>query len=220
MPIQQRVNQFQKKLKQDKNHRYYSWEHCYEYFNRKKGEIDLDTACLHLAFYLASWGMYRGSSDLLWKDYLVHKEIVQEILKHKATLQGTDFSKESERKIKLVADLAEKISELYAENLKKVNGEKRAAIPISKILISKVLLGTLGCIPAYDRFLVKGLRKHGIKPATLSVKGIVSLVEFYNAHREKVDPLSKETKINRNNEIHYPPMKIIDMYFWQDGAGK
>ena len=30
---------------------------------------------------------------------------------------------------------------------------------ISKILITKVLLGTLGCTPAYDRFFIIGARK-------------------------------------------------------------
>ena len=31
---------------------------------------------LHLGFYLASWGMYRGSTGLLQKDYQIHIEAV------------------------------------------------------------------------------------------------------------------------------------------------
>ena len=67
-----------------KNHRYLSWEHCYQQFRlvrleRDKKEPDLDYLSLQLAFYLASWGMYRGSSFLLQRDYKVHIPIVKEI---------------------------------------------------------------------------------------------------------------------------------------------
>jgi hypothetical protein len=45
-----------------------SWEHCYRYFRRVAPNLpktDRDHAALQLGFYLASWGMYRGSSFLL-----------------------------------------------------------------------------------------------------------------------------------------------------------
>jgi hypothetical protein len=45
-----------------------------------------------MAFYLASWGMYRGSSFLLWKDYLIHQEVVDNIIAKKH-LQDIDFLK-------------------------------------------------------------------------------------------------------------------------------
>jgi hypothetical protein len=41
-----------------------SWEHCYRFFNSRTRNVLLaekDSAALHLG-YLASWGMYRGSS--------------------------------------------------------------------------------------------------------------------------------------------------------------
>ncbi len=75
LAIKKRILSFHHQLQSDNNHRYKSWEHCFKYFSQ--GKLDEDIACLHLAFYLASWGMYRGSSFLLWKDYLVHREVVQ-----------------------------------------------------------------------------------------------------------------------------------------------
>ena len=53
------------------NGRSRSWEHCYRVFRdaRTDPSPDYDYLSLHLAFYLASWGMYRGSSFLLQKDY-------------------------------------------------------------------------------------------------------------------------------------------------------
>ena len=61
----------------NKNHRYLSWEHCYEAFGNPNNSIDY--LALHLAFYLASWGMYRGSTELLQKDYKIHIPVVEYI---------------------------------------------------------------------------------------------------------------------------------------------
>jgi len=69
--IKESILLFYKEILDDQYHRYRSWEHCYSCFQRlqsSKSEENVDTATLHLAFYLASWGMYRGSSQLLQKD--------------------------------------------------------------------------------------------------------------------------------------------------------
>ena len=60
--------------------RYMSWRYCYKAFSERRNEVDeqtIDYLALHLAFYLASWGMYRGSSFLLQKDYKIHIPIVR-----------------------------------------------------------------------------------------------------------------------------------------------
>lgn len=67
---------------QDENHRFKSWEHCYKFFNQHKGNLNerlIDYASLNLGFYLASWGMMRGSSFLLQKDYKVHNFFIKEV---------------------------------------------------------------------------------------------------------------------------------------------
>ena len=63
------------------NNRYCSWEDCNNAFRSvyKKGFSANDTEylALHLIGYLASWGMYRGSSDLLREySYSVHKDLI------------------------------------------------------------------------------------------------------------------------------------------------
>ena len=72
-----------------KDGRYKSWEFCYKYFHKifKKNKInekERDYASLMLAFYLASWGMYRGSS-FLFKDYTytIHKKAIDILFKYK-----------------------------------------------------------------------------------------------------------------------------------------
>ncbi len=76
--IKSRILSYYGHLESDQSHRYKSWEHCFKYFGKKKA--DKRVACLHLSFYLASWGMYRGSSFLLWKDCFVHHEVVKHIM--------------------------------------------------------------------------------------------------------------------------------------------
>ena len=76
------VLSYYKPLQDDPHDRARSWEHCYSYFQQQPfaGEGGIDLGCLHLAFYLASWGMVRRSSKLLQKDYRVHLPVVRELL--------------------------------------------------------------------------------------------------------------------------------------------
>ena len=70
------VEKYLSNMVQDSNHRFKSWEYCYTAF----GNLDsVDYLSLHLAFYLASWGMYRGSCGILWKDY-TKRSIVTQVL--------------------------------------------------------------------------------------------------------------------------------------------
>ena len=47
-------------------HRYSSFDYYYSYFLNNGDLIeDMEKSCLELAFYLASWGMFRGSSFLI-----------------------------------------------------------------------------------------------------------------------------------------------------------
>lgn len=200
-------------LIKDKHHRFKSWEHCYSYFLKPIDDIDIDKACLHLSFYLASWGMYRGSSFLLWKDYLIHKSIVKKILEKK-NLQNIDFSQKVN--VDEIFELITWIKEWYPQNIKTINGIKKQA-NVSDTLVTKILLGTLGCIPAYDRYFCNGLKIKHIKPHTkLSVNNFNKLVDFYQNNKDDLDKIQQE--INKHSKVKYPIMKLIDMYFWQIGA--
>ena len=59
-----------------------SWSICYEEFKkaRKQSNPNYDLLALHLGFYLASWGMYRGSSFLKALDYRIHYLAVKMML--------------------------------------------------------------------------------------------------------------------------------------------
>ena len=82
---------------------------------------------------------------------------------------------------------------------------------ISYTLITKILLGTIGCIPAYDRFFIDGLGSNeNIKKRFDSKKSFKELIGFYEVNKKEIDEITKKCK-------GYVPMKIIDMYFWEIG---
>ena len=63
----------------DRFHRYKSWDNCFKIFSNEKPD---DNHALQLGFYLASWGMYRGSGGLLQKNHLIHEGAVEIIYKN------------------------------------------------------------------------------------------------------------------------------------------
>ena len=71
------ISDYIRALESKTTHRFLSWDICYEKFQSTTND---DLLSLHLAFFLASWGMYRGSSQLLQNNYLIHREAVQIIL--------------------------------------------------------------------------------------------------------------------------------------------
>jgi hypothetical protein len=54
---------------------------------------------------------------------------------------------------------------------------------VSDILITKILMGTLGCVPAYDRFFVDTIRNYKIASGNFNRKSLYDLAEYYNDNR-------------------------------------
>lgn len=209
--ISGKIINFHNRIKSDKNHRFKSWEHCYSYFRQEN--IDPDYACLHLAFYLASWGMYRGSSFLIWKDYLIHKEVVFHILKNKH-LQDIDFIEATDMDLKDIFGLISWIKNWYQDNVVFIKGESKK-INVTDTLATKIILGTLGCLPAYDRYFIDGIRKKGLSYSGIKPNNFKPIIEFYKSNLS--DFMMAEKYILEDSGIKYPPMKLLDMYFWELG---
>nr|DAD85489.1 MAG TPA: hypothetical protein [Siphoviridae sp. ctDcW16] len=174
------------------NHRYLSWEHCYKAFGNSENSIDY--LALHLAFYLASWGMYRGSTTLLKKDYKVHYEVVK-------LIKPVALNRESIKSLTEIQGLMHKIFQEY----------DKVSVKASKTLQTKILLGTLGCFPALDRFFIDGWN--------LTFESNPTDENIFSFVQENISEIENCQKIIGRNMI-YPPMKIVDMYFWQKGYDK
>jgi hypothetical protein len=211
--IQKRVTDFHNRLIADKNHRYKSWEHCYSHFITKEAGSNINLSCLHLAFYLASWGMYRGSSFLLWKDYQIHREVVKHLIQNKE-LQQLDFSTNGDAELKRIIELSKWIKGWYRNKIKTVNGEPKT-VNVTDTLATKIILGTLGCVPAYDQYFIDGMRKSGVSCSRLDLSSLKRIVGYYHKYQDQFNEVQKTIK--KNSDIHYPIMKLVDMYFWGIG---
>lgn len=204
-------------LKKDENGRYRSWEHCYSNFinARDNKNAEWDYLSLQLAFYLASWGMYRGSSFLLQKDYKIHIPVVKELLKEEydplAGIDCVELKREENQR------LLEKINAFLDEYYSNIRGEVKnikVRNQLSSTLITKILMGTLGCVPAYDRYFISGIKKQKVASGNYNMKSIGQLVDFYEKNIVELENIRKDMKVNG---MAYPQMKILDMAFWQIG---
>lgn len=194
-------------LNRDGNHRYSSWEHCYEAFARSK-EQNVDYLSLHMAFYLASWGMYRGSSGLLWKDYRIHKKAVIALINH-CEMRDGDIYQESF--LNSVNEVYEELNTIYSMTYITSLGEEKIFKP-TETLITKILLGSLACIPALDRNFRQGW---GIATNELGKKKFFEIFDV--ARRNKKQITEGQIFISKKIGKYYPVMKIVDMYYWQKG---
>lgn len=217
--INRNILTFHQQLVSDKNHRYLSWEHCFLYFQNRNSfstKNEIDTASLHLAFYLASWGMYRGSSFLLWKDYKIHIPVVKELLNKKYSplwQLNFDLLQNDSQEISLLFELADSLKKIYKKSVGKINGKSKLVNP-TDTLITKIILGTMGCAPAYDRYFIDGVR-HLKKPfSSFNKSAYGKLLDFYRQNSKEI--LNTQRDIAKTG-ITYPIMKLIDMYFWNIG---
>jgi hypothetical protein len=149
------VGAFLGKLISCNNHRYRSWEHCFLHFKKYRFDLSsqaIDLASLHLAFFLASWGMYRGSSKLLTEnDYRVHEPVVVALL-------DTRYASLWDLNIHLPKEEVFPVSLLF-QLVEELRGKYRwAGFEPTNTLITKVLLGTLCCTPAHDTNFKLGVK--------------------------------------------------------------
>ena len=209
--------EFYNALKTDENGRYRSWEHCYSHFIKARGskDVDYDYLSLQLAFYLASWGMYRGSSFLLQKDYKIHIPVVKELSSEKydtlAGIECSDLRNESNQK--LLQDI-NSFLEQYYDKIRREVKEQDLKNKLSFTLITKILMGTLGCVPAYDRYFIAGIKNKKVATGNYNIKSIMQLVDFYEKNADQLEYAREKMEIEG---LLYPQMKMIDMGFWQIG---
>jgi hypothetical protein len=173
MTIPQRVGAYFGGLEADKHHRYRSWEHCYQFFRefrRQEPGSDRRIAALQLGFYLASWGMYRGSSFLLQRDFTVHLDAIDCIMDREfAPLWDSEFGSgvNDAALVPIVLSAINAIREAYSSF-----GQP------TDTLVTKILLGTIGCLPACDRYFINGFKERGFSYSYLNEPFAKRLLAF------------------------------------------
>jgi hypothetical protein len=197
--------------------REHSWGHCYRYFHGSTPEalaVDRDHAALHLGFYLASWGMYRGKSFLLQHDHTVHLGVIDQLVAPQfSALWKQEFGAgdNDSRLVPLILEAINAIREAYRPFAPQA--ESRQA---SDILVTKVLLGTFGCLPACDRYFVGGFKSCGFKYSYPNDALVRQILRFCGDHFRELR--EEQDSIEGTGGARYPLMKLVDMYFWQIGS--
>ncbi|RLD46144.1 MAG: hypothetical protein DRI86_04015 [Bacteroidetes bacterium] len=198
-------------------HRYASFDYCYGYFKSTSDLTkDIEKSCLVLGFYLASWGMYRGSSFILQKSvkYLQRTIVYISKLDKSYWEIDVDYSDDNIKKIKEIYD---GIKDILIKN-------KEADLT----LITKILLGVFGFVPAYDNYFCDTFRNRykgqsGFR--RVNEKSLKLISHFYTENKDIIDKYAKEIYVlsfdeNKQTRINYPKAKIIDMYGFQKGLNE
>ena len=206
-----KILNFHNHIKADINNRFNSWRHCYDAF----GNINQDEniLALHLGFYLASWGMYRGSAAIFQKDYTIHIKAVQ-IIKMYYNLRCDNFHEVNDYNVGKILQLIKELCDHY-NSLRYMLNEKLVERKPTDTLISKIIIGTLGCSPAFDRYFNDGVKASGCKFYKMNENSYKELFLFVERHKIEFAKLQQELYIIDN--IHYPLLKVVDMYFWHEG---
>jgi len=187
--------------------RYASFDFCYNHFysfyKRNKlhelaDEKNLQTSCLQLGFYLASWGMMRGSSFLLGKSVRNYKNLIIAISKMNQKLWEIDVNSYTEENIKLLLNCKQQI-------IKALGIENRP----SDTLVTKIMLGVFANIPAYDQYFRKSLKLHSVNK-----KSLLKIKNFYEENKGVFDSYNIHTfdfLTSKETDIIYTKAKLIDM---------
>lgn len=191
--------------------RYASFDYCFNYFQShlKEGRLDdllkgdaLQLSCLHLGFYLASWGMLRGKAELLKRSVRTYVRVVEKLVAAPAHLWTLDVDGYDETAIKDLDEFGKQLRPTLHDGA-------------SDVLLTKVLLGTMGCVPAFDRYFKKGFRCSRFGP-----KALWRIGQFYQEHAEAIEAgreRSLDFDTGQRTQRRYTQAKGIDMIFFVEG---
>ncbi|WP_051246381.1 DUF7669 domain-containing protein [Nocardioides halotolerans] len=195
----------------DPTARYTSFDYCFNHFQQRRSAVagwdeptGMEASCFHLGFYLASWGMLRGSSELLQRSARHLVPLVETVADAPAELWDLDLNRYD----------AESVDLIYRTSLE----IRRALRPVeaSDILVTKVMLGVFGCVPAFDTYFKKGFGVSTFNTGSLHLVG-----EFYRANAARIDGLREPTldfTTGLPSSRLYTRAKVVDMVFFVEGG--
>lgn len=210
MNISKYVDEYQDR--NQPNDRYASFDYCYRYFRLSSSEqikADLEKSCLALAFYLASWGMLRGSGFLLQKSVRYYKEAVLYIANLDKAVWEIDVDVYDNNNIKKIIDIYSDIQQLMIEGKSE-----------DLTIVTKILLGVFGFVPAFDQYFRSAMKDWSDGQCGFTVvntKALSLIGEFYQKNRDTINQYSSTINVRSfsdpgSADLHYPKVKVIDMW--------
>lgn len=114
-----------------------------------------------------------------------------------------------ETMLDLLEEVSDRIRQAYASEQPSFEGGTNNA---TDTLVTKILLGALGCVPAYDRYYVQAVRRYGISAGGYDRRSVKDVAGYYLQHKDEFEKVRTELSAYGTE---YPVMKIMDMCFWQ-----
>jgi len=193
--------------------RYTSFDYCFNYFQsfRESGNLaglasaeSIQISCLQLGFYLASWGMLRGSAELLQKSVRHFVPLIEAIASTELSVWEIDANRYTESNIEALLALAHTV--------------RQTNRGMSDILVTKVMLGVFGSVPAFDTNF-----RRGFGASSFGAKALRKIAAFYSDNAELLDRYRVPTFDFVTGELTkrlYSRAKVIDMAFFIEGMPK
>lgn len=164
-----------------------SWDFCFNYFQSADRPTEsMELSCLHLGYYLASWGMLRGSSFLFRETNLGHYQRVIEVIEyHRPSMSGVDVSTYRDE------GTLDAINAAWCDL-------RQALLPDggqSITLVSKVMMGVWGCLPSFDSYFVQTFLSLSDTKAERSAfrrassMSLLLLADLYTEHADEIEAL-------------------------------
>lgn len=191
--------------------RYASFDYCFNYFQEhlEQGRLGdllrgdaLQVSCLQLGFFLASWGMFRGPAELLQRSVKTYVPVIEALVSAPAGLWRLDVDQYDDSSIAAIRKFADQL---------------RGALHVgaSDILVTKVMLGTMGCVPAFDRNFMGGFHC-----STFGPKALHRIGQFYRVNADAIEAGRSHTLefgTGSPTGRRYTKAKVIDMIFYVEG---
>ena len=186
-----------------KSMRELSWKYCHQEFMAARAKhYSKRTLSLHLVGFLASFGMYcRRAPLFLQQHYLVHEDLIPILMQEKyAPLFSVYSLADFRAHTPLMCEVYEEIKAYYL---------KKGFEP-SKTLITKIMLGVYGCVPAFDSQFLDGMKKAMIPTSESFLKNLQDIADFLS-----INPALDTYIISA--EASNPPytyMRVFDDFLW------
>jgi hypothetical protein len=203
-----------------------SFDYCFNYFQTFRERMatnelaepeHLELSCLHIGYYLASWGMLRGSTALHTKSYRFFEPAVETIASEPPATWDIDVDGYTEDNISALMGLRDRLA--TALTAKTLEGTDRAP---TNTLLTKVMLGVFGSVPAFDTFLVRGFRSVTRGPVSFSRRSLSDIGDFYKQNADVIDAqrvLTLDAASGQPTPRWCTRAKVVDMVLLIEGGG-
>jgi hypothetical protein len=194
-----------------------SFDYCFNYFrsfadqgNQKDiaAPANKHISCLQLGWFLANWGMLRGSSFLRIYSITHFEPLIQYIADCDERLWHIDVDSYTDENVRLVVQSKKDIQRILG--LEKEHN-------VTDTLATKVMMAVFGNVPAFDRFFRIGL---GLN--SCSEKNLLTLREFYDMHRlsfESANIHTFDVATGKPTTRLYPKARLMDIVGFVQGGG-